>query len=637
MPTVIFQPLEKTVEADPGTDLLDIAKEVGVEINAPCGTKGTCGKCIVRITSGKAEVKSSDRLSPLAVESGYVQACQTKVATTPLTVLIPEPVIHKGQFADLSEDLHKIDSSLLPQPWQLNPVAAKFSLTVSAPTLDDGMSDLERLQTEIRKIWPSQEITLSLPAIQQLADVIRQENGEITCTAIQKTHTLRVIQVNAGIQRLENLGLAIDIGTTSVSVQLVSLADARVIVTRTDYNQQVACGTDIISRINYAGQPKRLEELRTRVLQTINDLIAQVSDEEEVNSSEICNCSISGNTTMIHLLLGLKPEYIRLEPYTPTLLEDPQLTAAEIKLNIHPEALVLIAPGIGSYVGGDITAGLLCTNIVTESEQTCFFIDIGTNGELVIGNSDFALACACSAGPAFEGGGIKHGMRAARGAIEKVEINPETGIATCETIDNAIPKGICGSGMISLLAGLLKSGWMDSAGKLNRDRHTTAIIIEGRQAKYRITQQGNESESIEISEAEIENILRAKAAIFSACSLMLKQVDLDFVDLDRIYIAGGFGHFLDLENAIAIGLLPDVPREKFLYIGNASLMGSYMTLLSQEHQQKQTELTRRITYVELSSDPGYMDQYTAALFLPHTDLSLFPSYEPPHSLGRNKE
>ncbi len=626
MPTVLFQPSEKTVEADPGTDLLDVAKEAGIEISAPCGAKGTCGRCIVRLTSGEADIKSSDRLSPLAVESGYVQACQTKIAASPLTVLIPEPVVKKGQFADLSDDLHKIDSELLPQSWQLNPVAAKFSLTVPAPTLDDGMSDLERLQTEIQKIWQSQEITFTLPAMQLLANVLRQENGKITCTAIQTQRTLRVIQVSAGNQHLENFGLAIDIGTTSVSVQLVSLTDARIIVTSTDYNQQVSRGLDIISRINYARQPKRLEELRTLVLQTINDLIKQVTDGEAVNSTEICSCSISGNTTMIHLLLGLNPEYIRLEPYIPTLLENPQLTAAEIKLNIHPEALVQIAPGVGSYVGGDITAGLLCTSIA-DSEQTSFFIDIGTNGELVIGNSDFALTCACSAGPAFEGGGIKHGMRAARGAIEKVEINPETGIASYETIDNASPKGICGSGMISLLAGLLKSGWMDSAGKLNRERPTTAIIIEGRQARYRVTQAGNEP--IEISEAEIENILRAKAAIFSACSLMLKQVDLDFVDLDRIYIAGGFGHFLDLENAITIGLLPDVPREKFHYIGNASLMGSYMTLLSQEHQQKQTELTQRITYVELSTDPGYMDQYTAALFLPHTDLSLFPSYEPP--------
>ena len=629
MPTVLFEPSKKTIEAAPGTDLLDAAKQAGIEINAPCGTKGTCGKCIVRITSGAAEVNFSDRLSPLAIESGYVQACQTKIAASPLTVHILEPVVKKGQFADLSADLHKIDSDLLPQTWQLNPITVKISLTVPAPTIDDGMSDLERLQKEIRKIWYDQEITLSLSTLQSLADTLRQDNGKISVTITQNANTLRIIQISAGIRLPENLGLAIDIGTTSVSVQLVSLPDARIITTRTDYNQQIACGLDIISRIDYARQPKRLEELRNRVLQTVNELIKQAADAGKVSQADVCNCSISGNTTMIHLLLGLNPAYIRLDPYVPTLLENPQLTAAEIGLEIHPETLVHISPGVGSYVGGDITAGLLCTGMVTDSEEICFFIDIGTNGELVIGNSDFALACACSAGPAFEGGGIKHGMRAAAGAIEKVEIDPETGLATCETIDNSSPKGICGSGMISLLAGLLKSGWLDSAGKLNRERPSTAIIVEGRQASYRITKPGDKSESIEITEAEIENILRAKAAIFSACSLMLKQVDLDFNDLGSIYIAGGFGHFLDLENAITIGLLPDVHREKFRYIGNASLMGSYMTLVSQEFRQKQLEITRHITYVELSTDPGYMDQYTAALFLPHTNLSLFPSYKLP--------
>ncbi|NQU64407.1 MAG: DUF4445 domain-containing protein [SAR324 cluster bacterium] len=633
MPTVLFEPSKISIAVTPGTDLLDAAKQAGVDINAPCGTKGTCGRCIVRITAGETNTTPSMHLSPLAVEAGYVQACQTKVSASPLTVQIPEPAAKKGQFADLSADLHKIDADLLPQTWQLNPTAIKINLTVPAPAIGDGLSDLERLQKEIRKIWKEQEITLSLSALQALADSLRHDGGKVTATIIQEPSKLRIIQISSGTQPMETPGLAIDIGTTSVSVQLVSLPDARIIATRTDYNRQIACGVDIISRIDYARQPARLAELRTRVLQTVNELIKQLADEQAICCENICNCAISGNTTMIHLLLGLKPEYIRLDPYIPTILENPLLTATAIGLDMHPETLVHISPGVGSYVGGDITAGLLCTEMVTDSEQICFFIDIGTNGELVIGNSEFALACACSAGPAFEGGGIKHGMRAARGAIENVEIDPETGLSIYQTIDNTDPKGICGTGMISLLASLLKSGWMDSAGKLSRERPSTAIIVEGRQARYRVTQPADGSESIEISEAEIDNILRAKAAIFSACSLMLKQVELDFKDLDCIYIAGGFGHFLDLENAITIGLLPDVPREKFRYIGNASLMGSYMALVSQEHQQKQLETVDRITYVELSSDPGYMDQYTAALFLPHTDLALFPSYKPvpPHN------
>ncbi|MCU0646299.1 MAG: ASKHA domain-containing protein, partial [bacterium] len=331
--------------------------------------------------------------------------------------------------------------------------------------------------------------------------------------------------------------------------------------------------------------------------------------------------------TMIHLLLGLKPEYIRLEPYTPTLLETPNLKAGEISIEINPEAYVQISPAVGSYVGGDITAGLLCTDIASDSEAVNLFLDIGTNGELVIGNRDFLLACACSAGPAFEGGGIKFGMRAAFGAIEGVEVERETGKAFYWTIGNVKPKGICGSGIISLLANLFLTGWIDAAGKLNRVRSSPFIQFEGRQARYIIvpSEESSTGEAISLSELEIDNIIRAKAAIYSACSLMLRQVGLNFDDLANIYIAGGFGRFIDLEKAITIGMLPDLPLEKFKYIGNASLMGSYLVLISQESRQKQIELAKRMTYLELSTDPTYMEQYTGALFLPHTNEELFPN------------
>ena len=284
---------------------------------------------------------------------------------------------------------------------------------------------------------------------------------------------------------------------------------------------------------------------------------------------------------------------------------------------------------MGSYVGGDITAGLLCTDVANDSEEVNLYLDIGTNGELVVGNRDFLLTCACSAGPAFEGGGIKYGMRAAFGAIENVEIDRETGKASYWTIGNVKPKGICGSGIISLVANLFLTGWLNEAGKLNRERKSPRIQFEGRQAKYIIVpaKESSNGESILISELEIENIIRAKAAIYSACSLMLKQVGLNFDDLANIYIAGGFGRFIDLEKAIVIGLLPDLPQEKFKYIGNASLMGTYLVLISQEYRQRQHDLSKRMTYMELSTDPSYMDQYTGALFLPHTDNYLFPSVQ----------
>jgi uncharacterized 2Fe-2S/4Fe-4S cluster protein (DUF4445 family) len=330
---------------------------------------------------------------------------------------------------------------------------------------------------------------------------------------------------------------------------------------------------------------------------------------------------------MIHLLLGLNPEYIRLEPYTPTVREVPYLTAEEVGIDINPHSWVYFTPHVGSYVGGDITSGILCTDLASGSEALSLFIDIGTNGELVLGNSDFLMTCACSAGPAFEGGGIEHGMRASIGAIESISVDHETGVSVYRTIGNTPPKGICGTGMISLLAELLLNGWIDAAGKLNREKKSPAIKVTGRRAEYTIVpeKESGTGKPITLSEIDIENIIRAKAAIYSACSLMLKRVGLDFKSLRKIYIAGGFGRYLHTENAITIGLIPDLPRGIFHYIGNASLVGAYMVLMSQDYRKRQIEVARKMTYIELNTDSEYMDQYMGAMFLPHTNEYLFPS------------
>ncbi len=285
---------------------------------------------------------------------------------------------------------------------------------------------------------------------------------------------------------------------------------------------------------------------------------------------------------------------------------------------------------MGSYVGGDITAGILCTDLATDTEDINLFIDIGTNGEIVLGNNSFLMACACSAGPAFEGGGIECGMRASTGAIEKVQVDPLTGVARYSTVGNVPPRGICGSGMIDLVAHLFLTGWIDPAGKFDRHRPCAAIQVEGRRATYTIASaaESGTGQPILVTEIDIENILRTKASIYAACALMLNQVGLRFEDLRHIYIAGGFGRFLDLENATVIGLVPDLPRDRFRYIGNSSLMGSYMVVVSQDYRQRQLDLARRMTYLELNSDPAYMEQYTGALFLPHTDPTRFPSVKP---------
>ncbi|MCP4751694.1 MAG: DUF4445 domain-containing protein [Proteobacteria bacterium] len=628
MPRITLQPSGKAIDVQPNTELQDAVRQVGLEIDTPCGGKGTCGNCVVRVVDGEVAAQNLGKLSPIAVNSGYVQACQTAIKQSDVTIEVPEHLGRKGgQFADTTRDLELVDGSLLPKIWQRNPYVVKFFIDVPEPRPEDGMSDLDRLIRLIQLDWGQKKIEVPLAVIRLLADSLRVYNGKVTVAMTQTSEKHTIIDLKPGDCADRNFGVAVDIGTTTISAQLVSLPQAEILASRTDYNDQISCGLDVISRINYAQQSNRLEELCLRVLDTVNRLILGTAKESGVEKEEICNAVVSGNTTMIHLLLGLPPEQIRLAPYTPTVLEIPYLPAAEIGLDIHPRSPVHLSPAIGSYVGGDITAGLLCTDLATDSGDISLFIDIGTNGELVVGNADFIMACACSAGPAFEGGGIKNGMRAARGAIERVEIEPENGTASCRTIGEIKPKGICGSGMLSLLAELFRSGWIDAAGKLERARTSPAIRFEGRQAEYVIVpaEESGLKGPIAISELEIENIVRAKAAIYSACCLMLDQVGLEMSDLAKVYIAGGFGRFLDLENAVTIGLLPDLPREKFQYLGNSSLMGSYMILISQEYRQRQLDLSRRITYLELNTDPAYMDQYTAALFLPHTDLSCFPS------------
>ncbi|MBL8025735.1 MAG: DUF4445 domain-containing protein [Fibrobacteres bacterium] len=631
MPIVTFQPIGKSVSASAGTLLIDCAKTAGVSIDAPCGGKGACGKCMVRVKQGNVDSQSLGTLSKEMVADGYVLACKAVLLDEDVTIETPERTgWDGGKFAESLDEECLIRRELMPSIWEFDPLAIKWMIQVPPAELEDGLSDFDRFSRAIQKEWGPFEVVCSINVLRGLAETLRIDNGRVTVSLVYGDKRLNVLRVEPSDSTLRNFGIAVDIGTTTIAVQLVSLEMGKIVATQSDYNGQITCGLDVISRINYARLPERREELRALVLKTINGLIKKTTSAKGVSPLEICNAVISGNTTMIHLLLGLNPEYIRLDPYTPTILKSLYLTAAEVGVDINPDSWICLSPCVGSYVGGDITAGILCTDLATDSEEVNLFIDIGTNGEIVLGNRDFLMSCACSAGPAFEGGGIDCGMRAALGAIERVEVDPITGLSKCWTVGGTTPQGICGSGIIALVADLFMTGWIDSAGKLNRSKPSPAIEISGRNAYYVLVpaEKSGTGKALRITETDIENIIRTKAAIYSACALMLKQVDMTFNDIACIYIAGGFGRFLDLDKATILGLIPDLPREKFKYIGNASLMGSYMTLVSRNYYQKQIELANRMAYIDLSSDPTYMDQYMAALFLPHTEASLFPTVKP---------
>jgi uncharacterized 2Fe-2S/4Fe-4S cluster protein (DUF4445 family) len=611
-----------TVDVPQGTLVSDAAHQAGILVDLPCGGKGTCGKCLVRISSGSVESKPATRLTGEETAAGFVLACRSSIRED-VEIVVPERLSGSIQSSDDSIDLLNGHAVKIVD---LTPLTRQVCVQAAGPGREDGLSDLDRLKMSLKPEFQDQDISCPLSVIRKTADELRVEDGKATLTVSAEHGKVRIIDIKSGRGGYRNLGIAVDLGTTTISVELMDLETGKAVSGRSGYNDQVHCGLDVISRINYASNPDRLEELRVHAVRSVNRLVREALEDAGAQKEEVTCCRISGNTVMTHLLLGLKPEYIRLEPYTPTVLEVPSFRAADLGLDILPDALVTLSPCIGSYVGGDITAGMLVTDLTQDREEICLFIDIGTNGEIVAGNKDFLMTCACSAGPAFEGGGIDCGMRATDGAIDHVSIDRGTGRAVYTTIGQGAPAGICGSGLIDLVAGLFLAGWLDSSGKFKRSDPGPFIRIDGRRAVYTVAE-GKETASgrpITLSETDIENLIRAKAAIYAAASLLLGQAGITFQDLSAFYVAGGFGRFLDFGHAVALGLLPDIPREKFRYVGNASLQGSCLCLLSQGFREAQSRLAGRMTYIDLSTFPGYMDQYTAALFLPHTELHHFP-------------
>ena len=567
MTRVVFTPSSRSTDAARGTQLLEAARGAGVDIDAPCGGEGVCGRCIVRVTAGRTNADSLGILPQQAVDEGYVLACRTTVLDSELTVDVPELAGRTGgKFIEDGDDSWPDDSQPLVEQSKIDPLVRTMLLHVPEPQLEDGLSDLERLSRVLRKENGIEEPEYPLPVVRTLADALRNDNGAVSVTLMPSRGSCAVIDVRPGDRPPSTYGVAVDVGTTTVAVQLVCLETARAVATRTDYNGQIACGLDVISRIHYARDPVRREELRIRVLGTINNLIRKVARRCDLPPEEITGAVIAGNTTMMHLLLGLDPEHIRLAPYTPTLLEASRYTAGEVGIHIHAQSRLFFCPGVGSYVGGDITAGLLCAGLTGDSGSVSLFMDIGTNGELVLSGEDWMVSCACSAGPAFEGVGISCGMRAAAGAIETVDIEAGGAAIAYQVIGGGSPRGICGSGLIELVAGLFTRGIIGRDGRFNEAKADKRVRLDEHPRTFVLVEAGQTStgKPISLSERDIANLMRAKAAIYSACGLFLKKVGLTCADIDRIYIAGGFGCHLDIQKAITIGLFPETDPGRFM-------------------------------------------------------------------------
>jgi uncharacterized 2Fe-2S/4Fe-4S cluster protein (DUF4445 family) len=642
--------IEYTVFASPDETLLEAAQKAGVPLDAPCGGRGTCGKCRVKILSGAV---SEDGPSAEGVitdqdyKKGWRLACQSYPEAYDIEVSVPETArAYQGRIkADRSFEnaaFTKLREKLKTGGQNSSGGIMLVKVDLDSPTAENPAADRERLLRKLGPMVTAQSI--SLYALRKLPALLRESGFSVYCVLRRPAHDsaslsepgeCTVIDVFSAKEKPPVIaGLAIDIGTTTVSALLVDLSNGDILACGSAGNRQIRYGADVINRIIESAKPGGMERMnRTIVNECLCPLIKAMCKKAAVAEGHIYRAAIAANTTMTHLFLGVSPEYIRLDPYTPAFFECGPLRSG---LPLHPEADMLIAPSIGSYVGGDITAGVF-SSMAFNTRDISLLIDLGTNGELVLGNGEFLMSCACSAGPAFEGGDISCGMRATDGAIEACVIDDKTMEPRIKVIggegqkpegqkpQGALrPLGLCGSGLIDIAGELFRCGIINAKGKFTKDGKRIRRDEWGG-ASYIIafSDETADGKEISLNETDIDNFIRAKGAVFSAIRTMLAALELDASVIENVYIAGGIGGGINIQQAIRIGMLPNIRQEKYHYIGNSSLHGAYAMLVSQTAAGIIQKTAGKMTYIELSTHPGYMDEFTAACFLPHTNGGLF--------------
>ena len=626
-----------TVFAAFGESLLEVARKTNVAIDAPCGGNGACGKCKVKLVGGTLDSKKTSHISDEEYAAGWRLACISKIIDD-VEVLVPDIASaykSRMKMADLSSAeevkiFEELKEQIAEVGIELKNNLEVIDVTMSAPTLDDTMPDNERFTWAVEEVTGMDKIRVPYSVIKKMAHVFRASDFHVKAVIRKTGKDVFVYDVLPASEEPVVAGIAIDIGTTSVSAIIIDMLNGAVLAKGSAGNGQIRYGADVINRIIESGKPGGREKLQDAIIkETLNPLILNMCASAKIKPAQVYRLAIGANTTMNHLLMGVDADPVRMEPYIPTFFKTNSLFASDIGLKVNPDAHIILAPNIGSYVGGDITAGAFVSMIWNKPEFS-IFIDLGTNGEIVFGNSDFLMSCACSAGPAFEGGDISCGMRATDGAIEAIKLDKETLEPTYSVIGDpgTKPVGLCGSGIIDMIAELFRCGVINPKGQ---------IIREGRRIRrdefgmgsYIIAfeEEAGSVKDVELTEADIDSFIRAKGAIFSAIRTMLSYCDFDISMIENVYVAGGIGSGINMGNAIEIGMFPDIPVEMYHYLGNTSLAGAYAMLYSTEAGRKVYEIAQNMTYIELSNVPTYMDEFVAACFVPHTDKSLFPSIQ----------
>lgn len=633
MNKVTFLPHGREIEVPSGESLIRAALNAGVHINASCGGEGVCGKCRVLIEQGEVTGGISERLSAEDVAKGYRLACLSEVAADvavriPVESSIDVSVLNKQASTRRKATIKHVDFNSLKEQGLFIPPVEKIYLELPPPDAQNNMPDVTRLIEYLKLKGDEHKLELTLPVIRKLPDVLRQYEFKVTVTLVRPVRddgkTL-VIDVQPGDTTAANYAIAMDIGTTTVYGQLIDLSSGESLGEYGDFNGQISYGEDVISRIIYAEKPEGRKKLQEVVVATINKVIGEILRQAKVDRDNVATITLAGNTTMTQLLVDIEPRYLRRAPYVPASSLYPPFSAATIGIDINPKVIALLYPVVSSYVGGDIVAGVMGSGLY-RSEKLTLYLDIGTNAEIVIGNKDWLACTACSAGPAFEGGGIEFGMRASKGAIEDFSLDPVTFEPMLLTIGNIRPKGICGSGLINMTAEMLEMGVINSRGHFDRELNTPRIRSNNGIWEYVLAwrEETQIDRDISLSEPDIDNLIRAKGAIYSGCMTLLEEVGLNMDMIEHIILAGGFGSYIDLDRAMTIGLLPEIEADRVTFIGNGSLLGARMSSLTKRIRKDVVEVTKRMTNFELSETPSYMSNYVAAMFLPHTEIEKFP-------------
>lgn len=603
-----FLPSETTTHAPEGTTIFNAANWAGLAIDSTCGGRGTCGKCKVRVVEGNAPVREADRkfLTPSELDEGWRLSCRA-VLHSDCVVQIPR-LMGNPKAALLGYGHHVI----------LNPNVAKIYFELAEPNLQDQKSDLGRVLAALDD--EGYEVHTDIALWRGLPKTLRSSNFKVTAVVVGND----LIAIEPGDTTTRNYGLAVDIGTTSVVAAIINLNTGAVEAVKSELNRQASFGADVISRVSHTMmEPDGLQELQTRIIETLNDLLDQVTSDSGVARENIYEAVIVGNATMLHILLGIDPEPISVAPFIPTMTEPVTFRAADIGLRLHPEAQVSTLPHLGAYVGADIVAGILATDLTRNKDgKLRLLIDVGTNGEIVLGSVNGTLSTAAPAGPAFEGAQIKNGMRASLGAIEGIEITPE-GQVNLQIIGGDVkPIGIAGSGLVDGVAEMFKAGIVDGSGRMMRPEDVRGklpdalvdrlVTLDGVRA-FRLS---DEESNIVLTQQDIRALQFAKGSIGAGVEVLMQQMGVTAGDLHEVLLAGSFGSYINPSSARTIGLVPWVPVDRIVAVGNSAGEGAKIALLSFREREAANRIPEFIEYVELSGRSDFNDIFTDVLGFP---------------------